>query len=374
MKIAGKTGLTGESAHSCWHTGVSIRGACTLAVLLFALGCQEPPPAPAVADRVAPLSGPARVALGPEADLGLAQSRVVVRGVWGAGPGQFGRDEAGARPGPLSLAVDRATGVVHVLDQENGRVQRFSPEGTRLAPLTGISGTTEDIVVAGGAVWSLAYQPDDPTGRLVHRLGAQGPELTVPLRRDLGATTGIFASGPASAPDLWVEQDQDTQLRVVREGQAVPPSAQVRRALGRPDIGHPGRRVTARLAGSHAALVMSVDPERGLEPVLELVTPVPLVAIQELYTDSAGTLYIGLFMAAEGPPPSFEWSQVRKVVVAWRPGAGHRVIQMAPYQDTMVYRPLAVGHDGALYQLHTTEAEVVVRRWAPPLSPGEVRP
>ena len=380
MKITGKRGQVGGSAH-CWlQTAVGTRGIYSLVVLALALGCQDPGAVPETAVREARVrgneqapAGPTRIVIGARADLGLSHARVVVHGTWGTADGQFGRDEAGARPGPLSLAVDR-NGDILVLDQENARVQRFTAEGARQPPLTGVSGTTMDLAVTGGAVWTLAYLPESGPGHAVHRLGPGGPELTVPLDRGLELLTGLFATGPDSAPDLWVEQNQDTQVRVVREGRAVAPAEQGQGALGRPVPGNLVQRVTARKAGEHRALVMTVDPERGVEPVLEITTVVPLVAIQELYADATGAIYIGLFMAAEGPAPDFAWQQIRKVVVAWRPDTGHaaKVVEMAALMDTMVTRPVTVGPDGALYQLHTTEQEVVVRRWDPLFE--EVRP
>jgi len=348
-----------------------------VALLLLPLsGCQEAASVPAVqaAESRLASAGPARVIVGDGADLGLDQARVVVRGVWGEGAGQFGKDDEATRPGPLALAVDNR-GTVHVLDQENRRVQRFTRGGTALAPLTGITETTRDLALVGGAVWTLAYLPEDGPGHAVHRLGPAGPEYTARVADRLELLTGLFVTGAAASPDLWVEQNQDTQVRVVHEGRAVVPAKQGQRKLGRPNRGVTGQRLTARLTGSHGARVMTVDPERGVEPLFEVVTPIPLVAINELFSDRQGAIYVGLFMATEGPAPEFKWEQVRKVVVAFKPGVGHaaKVVEMAPLFATTVFRPVVVGQDGALYQLHTTEQEVLVRRWEPVFG-QEVRP
>jgi len=347
-----------------------------LALILMA-GCMDAPrPEPEDSTqqaRALAAAGPVKIILGTRADLTLADAAVVTRGPWGTGPGRFGKDDEATRPGPMSLAVDRQ-GTVFVLDQVNRRVQRFSRHGSRLPAMTGLSETTEDIALHHGQVWALEYVPHDGPRYAVTRRGARGADLTVLLDRERELATGLFVTGPAATPDVRVEQRQDTLLRVVREGAALAPARQTHHVLGRPNRGQPGHRVTARLTGTHTALVMTVDPEVGARPAFEVSTPIPLVAIQELDTDADGAIYVGLFLATEGPAPDFAWEQVRKVVVAWRPGAGHRVVEMQAIFATTVFRPVAVGQDGALYQLHTTEQEVLVRRWAPVFGPREVRP
>ena len=380
MEMIEKIGLDPKPARGKLQTRVCTRGVgpLLLALLVMAPGCEDAVQEPAResvvqarGSRLSPTS-PARVFIGAGADLGLEQARVVVRGTWGTGAGRFGKDDEATRPGPMSLAVDGA-GTIHLLDQVNKRVQRFTRHGSALPALTGISETTEDIALHGGAVWTLVYEPGPAVGYAVTRLGARGPELTIPLGRDKELATGIFITGPHAAPDIWVEQRQDTQLRVVIEGRALKPARQLDHVLGRPNRGAVGQRVAARLTGSHKALVMSVDQEEGAEPVLEVITPIPLVAIQELDTDADGTIYIGLFLATEGPAPDFEWGNIRKIVVAYKPGGGHKVVEMAALFATTVFRPVAVGQDGALYQLHTAEQEVLVRRWDP-IFGQEVRP
>jgi hypothetical protein len=368
VEMIGKSGLDPKPAQGKLQTGVCTRGVwpLLLVALVLVLGCQESGPAPEAQTQVAALApaGPVQVLVGDGADLTLDDARIVVRGTWGDGAGQFGKDDEATRPGPMSLAVD-AAGAIHLLDQVNARVQRFSRHGSAMVSLAGISETTEDIALSGGAVWTLVFEPGPTPGYSVKRLGARGPMQTVPLGRDKELATGLFITGPASAPDIWVEQRQDTQLRVVKEGRALTPRQQQDHMLGRPNRGAAGQRVAARLTGSHKALIMTVDPEAGANPLFEVVTPMPLVAIQELLTDASGTIYVGLFLVTEGPAPDFKWEQVRKVVVAFKPGVGHKVVEMAALFATTVFRPVAVGQDGALYQLHTSEEGVFVRRWEP---------
>ena len=376
MKMIGKSGLDPKSTQGKLQTVVCTWGVgpLLLVALVLAAGCQEPGGGPEAQTQAAALAqaGPVQVLVGEGADLALDDARIVVRGAWGGGAGQFGKDDEATRPGPMSLAVD-AAGTIHLLDQVNARVQRFTRHGLALPALAGISETTEDIALSGGAVWTLVFEPGPTPGYSVKRLGARGPVQTVPLGRDKELATGLFITGPANAPDIWVEQRQDTQLRVVAEGRALTPALQVHHELGRPNRGAANQRVAARVTGSHKALVMTVDPEAGANPLFEVTTPIPLVAIQELDTDAAGTIYMGLFLATEGPAPDFKWGNIRKVVVAFKPGVGHKVVEMAALFATTVFRPVAVGQDGALYQLHTSEEGVFVRRWEPVFG-QEVRP
>ena len=64
---------------------------------------------------------------------------------------------------------------------------------------------------------------------------------------------------------------------------------------------------------------------------------------------------------------------LRKVVVVWKRGWRRCLtVELAAKQATDVFRPVAVSPGGALYQLQTTEHQVLVRRWD--LSAREVTP
>lgn len=353
----------------CTQQGARPRWWILLGSLLLLPACQEAaPPEPATGQVAARASTPPRLVIG-QPQLTLADARVVLRGPWGSGPGRFGKRDEASRPGPMSIAVD-AAGTVHVLDQVNRRVQRWSRQGTPLDSLPVDSETVEQIALAGAAVWGLVFEPGDQPGYRVNRYGAFGRRLSVRLDRDVQPVTGLFVSGSPQSPDLWVEQDHDTQVQVVRRGVAV--SGPRRRVLGRPYRGQPGVRLTARKLDQHRAVVLRVDPKEGTSRLFEVQTAIPLVAIQELDSDAGGAVYLGLYLAREGAAPDHAWYDQRKVVVAWRAGSAAQVVQMAHAQATDVFRPVAVGQDGALYQLQSTEQEVLVRRWAPLF--GEVRP
>ena len=332
---------------------------------LLALGCQEGLAPTGSGQRSAAVAqaAPTSVTLGHRADLSLAQGRVVLRGSWGSGPGEFGRRDEGSRPGPMALAV-ADDGTLHVLDQVNRRVQRRSADGRLLAAVPISSETTEDLALAGKDIWTLVLEPGANLGYRVERYAPDSPALRVPLDRGVQLATGLFATGPVVAPHLWVEQRHDTMVQVVAAGRALPMSQQNRRVLGQPHRGIPGAHLTALRMSSQRAVVLRVDPALGASKLLQVNTPLPLVAIQELLSHSSGRVYLGLFMAREAGPPNHDWSEVRKVVLVWRPGQQrHQVVELAADQATDVFRPVAVGPGGDLYQLQTTEHQVLVRRW-----------
>ena len=100
-------------------------------------------------------------------DLGLGQARVLARGSWGAGPGQFGRGQDTAGVGPMSLALE-ADGSLQVLDQVNRRIVRLGSDGARRGSLPLSTETALDLCPAGGVTWLLSYLPGG--GRHSHAL------------------------------------------------------------------------------------------------------------------------------------------------------------------------------------------------------------
>ncbi len=322
---------------------------------------QRPPASPA---------GPLRWSLGSGADLRLADAAMVLRSTWGDGPGQYGRQEQGARPGPASLAVT-ADDTLLVLDRVNRRVQRLTRGGRPLAPLPTASQTVEDIAAAGQRIWGLTYVPGR-AGYRVERYGEGGPDLRLPLRSDLELATGLFVTGAPAAPELWVEQNHDTQLKVVAGGRALAAHEQTARVLGRPHRGLPGWRLSALRRDARHAVVLGVQPGHGARPLLEVQTPRDLVAIQELESDADGRVYLGLLLGELSGPDDGPMN-LRKVVVVWKRGWRRCLtVELAAKQATDVFRPVAVSPGGALYQLQTTEHQVLVRRWD--LSAREVTP
>jgi len=351
----------------------SMRGLVVLVVALVGLcACKDPPAALGGPHRSAlttPLSRtPLQVVIGNKPHLGPEHAEVIFQGSWGQGAGQLGRDSEGSRPGPMSI-TPLADGGLLVLDQENQRVVRLGARGGLLKILPLQTRTALDLVASKGQVWVLYYFRSPKPGHAVGRLQKSGSLERVARYPGTANPTGLFMTGLADAPDLWIEEEHDAQVRVVASGQAAEEGAQPLRVLGRPDRSRSGMRLTASRTGTHRATVLRVRPGVSTERLLEIKTPMPLMAIHELASDAAGRIYVGLLMGRESGTP-----QTRSVLVVTRREGGrtHSVVELPPAQAMDTFRPLAVAAGGAIFHLHGTDNGVTIRRWAAP-DGGEAR-
>ncbi len=329
-----------------------MRASYLLPALLMAAGCPDPGPTAAPASRTAdrPLTHQVRA----RADLTLADAVVVLRASWGDGPKQLGKRDEASRPGPMDIAVDQA-GVIHLLDQVNRRVQRFSPDGRLLKPLALEAETAEHIALAEGKVWALSYRPDT-AGHSLDLLTTRGPRRLLTFAPGDEPVTGLFAARGA----LWLEHAHARVTRVLPEGDPVV-------VLGRPRGGTSGHHLAAALREG-AAFVMGVIPGQTTYRLLQ-VSPgagEALAGLEALTSGSDGMVALGLTLRRGE-------HDTRRVAVVWRPGAPALTVELALHQATDMNNYLAAGPGGALYQLHTTEQGVTVRRWRMPAG-REVRP
>ena len=306
-------------------------------------------------------------------DLSVDDAQIVIRGAWGSNPGAFGQRPEGSRPGPMSLVIGDDN-TIHVLDQVNRRVQRFDPSG-RLTGQTRIEAeTTETIALTPGSaeLWTLVYEAGAAPGFRVERYTDGQLTQQVKLSSAIQLVTGLYVTGTGSgtgsgaAPSVWVEERHDRQIQVVADGRALAPAEQTRHVLGRPYRGQHAERLTAaRLDASRAALI-HVLPGQGTHRLLDVVTPLPLMAIHALASDRAGRIYLGLLLGREVQPGHTPVDVHRLLLVHQGQGAAPLTIGLARERTHDVFQPLAIGPDGAVYQLHTSEEGVTVRRWALP--------
>jgi len=326
-------------------------------VLVLLAGCNRATTEQRVEATHAALQQPASstVTIG-EADLTLADSSIVLQAGWGSGAGELGKRDEGARPGPMSLAV-ADDGSLLVLDQVNRRVVRYAG-GQLQGALPIAAETTEDIAIEGDHLWTLVYEPGESPGYRVERypLTARGAPVQHVLDRSFQLVTGLFVDGR----DVWVEMEHDVQRRVVRQGVV---DRQGRPELGRPDRAGRGFRLSALRAGTHQARVHRVVPGDGVYPLLVVQTVRPLVGIQALETDAKGRIFLGVVTGEEGEAPH------SLLLVA--DGSGSLVIELSGKRVTEAFRPLAVGPDGSVYELETSEEGVTVRRFALPGGGGQ---
>jgi hypothetical protein len=137
------------------------------------------------------------------------------------------------------------------------------------------------------------------------------------------------------------------------------PDAQRHAALGRPDRSRPGLRLAAVRRGSHEVRVLQVVPGRETRTMLDVGSERPIVAIEALETDERGGVFLALL---QGRATRNGLVDGRRVLVVVH-GQRRLVVELrAGDNATDTFRSLAVGHDGTLYQLSTTEQGVEVRR------------
>lgn len=138
-------------------------------------------------------------------------ARVVLRGPWGQGPGQFGRSGGEGNPeAPMSLAVS-PDGDLVVLDQVNLRTQRFRDGRFSGAwPLPGAAAQDLALLRDGRSV-TLDRLGDpsvtvyDAAGRVASRIPLVGRGVT-----EGGAVTGLFADRDG----VYVEREHREVVRV----------------------------------------------------------------------------------------------------------------------------------------------------------------
>lgn len=331
-----------------------------LITILALSGCKGvDPPAPAASRRAARLSTTEHLA---SPDLRLSDGKIIVRAGWGSGPGQLGKLDEASRPGPMDLAV-ADDGTLHVLDQVNRRIQRFTPAGASWPPLPLSAQTAEYIALSNQGVWVLSYERQS-AGHILELVGRSGVHKRQALAAGTDLITGLFSDGE----QVWIEQRHDRLTKVwpvKKAGQAV---------LGRPNRGEPGQHLLAARDAEGGVLLAGVIPMEGTFPMVTFkpADGAEIVAIEGLRSDKAGRVYLALKLADRITSPGQDWVDVRRVCVVYRPGARPIIVEMAAELATDMNNYLAVGPGGGLFQLHTTEAGVLIRRWHIPSV--EVRP
>lgn len=322
-----------------------------------------------------PAGEPTAMALRARADLSFDSAEVLARASWGAGEDQLGKRDEASQPGPMSLTV-AADGAIYVLDQVNERVVPFDAQGARGAAIPIRSATAEDLVVTGERLWLLIYEPGPRPGYRVDELARDGTLLQrVRLTREIQLVTGLFATGSASAPDLWVEMEHDAQVLVVAHGVGLPAGAQVTRARGRARADAPRERFVAQLWEGAGFRVKEVFPGNFTSEVLALRTPLAPIAVENWAVTARGVALV-ITIGAEDDPSEGTWRTFRRLALLPR-GEGEAVtVELAAESATDAFRPTAFGPDGSVLQLHLAAEGVALLRWraddpqAPPDDPA----
>lgn len=301
-------------------------------------------PAPDVASPVTAVRTPST----PTADAARPGApRVVLRGPWGSGPGQFGRSGGeGAPEAPMSMAVT-PDGDLVVLDQVNVRTQRFRDgRYAGASPVPGAAAQDLAMLRDGRAVTldrlgDPAVTVYDAAGRVASRVPLVGRGIA-----EGGAVTALFAD----AEGIYVEREHREVVRVAD-------------AEGRPDPerptmwGRPSRdgatllraALVDRLAGTVSVMAAArangaMDWSRTVRldgAVLNLVL---------LDGDRRGRVYLGALVATQrGEVLGDLHVALVRFTQAGEPDATLRV-PMPPGAEE-VFRQLVIDDDGHVFAM-----------------------
>jgi hypothetical protein len=239
-----------DSSEGRYYADVSYRGGFSYYAVLrdrtTGASVTVPSGGAAAPQRSFPLRDAITVDLGPHV---FGQTRRpdarVVDAAWGSERGRVGR--AGTRElgfvGPASFDVE-SDGTVTVLDQVNGRVERWGRGATETVPVE-VSGGLADFAVEPDGTFDVLEPPNRVSAAPVLRsFGTDGtPKWTQALSDRTWAKLGVGPSGP-----VVQQQPSEEWLPAAENGRALGRAAQAAR-------GRPGKPV----AGGHEVVVDRVD-------------------------------------------------------------------------------------------------------------------
>jgi hypothetical protein len=231
-------------------------------------------------------------------DGGLPAHAVPTLATWGTGPGQVARKipEEGNPEAPMSFSATPGGGTV-VLDQVNGRLVRFKPDGRPEGTVPVTQQAPQEVVVAPDGTTlvldrladkSLAILKDD---KLVNDLPIEGKGIP-----EGGGVTGVFVDGKG----VYLEREHGALVLIGdTDGQPNP---------DRPEIpGRPSRDGKSFLAAalidhdSGQAYVTAVDRRTAQQRFRrDLALGAPLLMIVLLDSDKRGTVYLGALLEPQG--------------------------------------------------------------------------
>jgi hypothetical protein len=312
---------------------------------------ERPAPAPSAQPVVAPaaaVDAPAAADAPASAVAVAVAPRVVVRGPWGSGPGQFGHRAAneGSAEAPMSLSVD-AAGEIAVLDQVNRRVQRFR-DGRFVGAIALPTEAAQDLAALPGgrtAVLDRLGAADvtlyDPAGRPLRALPLVGGAIA-----EGGAVTGLFA-----APDGVYAEREHRELVRLADADGEPDPARTT-LWGRP--GRDGVTLLRAAIADRAHGRVTVSAAARATGAMDWSTTVTLdglvLHLVLLDGDREGRAYLGTVVARELGGALVD---PRLIVVRFtRAGETDGTILLpAPPEADELFRPVAIDDDGRVYAL-----------------------
>ena len=269
---------------------------------------------------------------------------------WGGARGELGRDrpQEGNPEGPMSLVL--AGRDLLVLDQVNGRLARYDPEG-RLLRTSDAPTTAQDLAVAKDGTVAMVDRLVSKTVTLVDPNGRKIGEL--PLGERLpqpGLMTAVIIDGK----DVYAEKEHGALVLLgTIDGKPAESAVQL---SGRPSKDG-ALLLTAGLSSKAQgrAYLNAVDRKTtALRFARTMLFSAPAQGIVLLDSDAKGTLYLGV---AAGDPGDAH-------VACLDPGDGHvlgRVVLPLSHTPEESFRDFTVGDDGTIAYAVRTEDGVQYR-------------
>jgi len=219
----------------------------------------------------------------------------LVAASWGGGASDLGREQPdeGSPSGPMSFAVDDR-GHMWVLDQVNGRIQRFT-DGKVDQTLPLDRATAQDMAIADdgtiavldrfGGEDVLLYGPD---GTIVGSIPFAGEGLEGP-----GFVTGVFVDGE----DVYIERERGPLVLIGNtKGQAASPQTEIPGRPSRDGKSYLKAGITDAAQG-RTYVVSNARPSGEHRFTREITFDASVWAIVLLDTDLSGTIYFAAELA-----------------------------------------------------------------------------
>ncbi len=290
--------------------------------------------------------------------------QVIIKGSWGSGVGEFGKDDVAAEIGPLSFTVDKEENI-YILDQMNQRVQKFSHSGDFIASFQIENKIADDIAVDDNGN---IYIMDAVTKKAVYKYTPYGiKEQTFEINPEIDWVTGLFIKDDG----IYIEIEHDNLCLIGKtNNESIPKIIQNDPAKNEP---FPGRfykgqnsdlYLIARKENANELLVEGVTRGKHILNQMQVVADRPVREIMSLDSDTKGNVYLTHKLVLEGPAPNFECLAKQLELVKFTPdGKLVGKIEM-PYPVSAEYlKSIVVSNEGNIYQLQTFDDGLKVVKW-----------
>ncbi len=277
------------------------------------------------------------------------EGKVIVSGKWGHNPGSFGKDDDNARPGPMAISRD-SKGNIWVLDQENHRIQIFSPSGKFLREISLTSKNYEFLTAGKDGSFTLF----NPNTKKITVMGAQG---------QVSAEYKISSEDPVTEVwmkdgSIYVEVSRDKILRY-ENGSDTP----VEVLPGRPMVDK-GTVKLLRLSENEVKITRyqkSSDPEVGYNVVWEKKIALHSSTIESVNTDNKGSIYITFRNFKDSYASGEREIIINEVKIMKLDSTGNYVgdTVLSNQNENDYKRNLVVSPEGTIYQMTTSNTDGV---------------